>query len=98
MQNQRCKNFIIKKDGIIVSHFATFAVANDIAVLSGMVTKNNYRGQGFGGELVKTLSSEIKYNDGITPILYCYEEEYYTWYQKLGYKTIGTSSKMEIEF
>ena len=98
MLNNGCKSRIIRIDGKIVSHFATFAVWDDIAVLSGMVTHPNYRNQGFGGILVRDLSNEVKYNDNKRPLLYCYEEQYYTWYQKLGYETIGKSSKIEVLF
>lgn len=92
-KNDGCENLCIKKDGRIVSHFATYALANDIAVLSGMITKTEYRGMGLGSQLVKQLSSHVLCS-GRTPILYCYEDEYYTWYQKLGYETIGQCSKL----
>lgn len=90
-----CENLCIKKDGIIISHFATYAIGEDVAILSGMVTKPEYRDKGYGSILVKDFSNYI-YKKGITPILYCYEEEYYTWYQKLGYETIGESAKLEM--
>lgn len=92
-KNDGCESICIKKDGKIVSHFAVYALANDIAVLSGMITKAEFRGMGLGGRLVKQLSSHLVCS-GRTPILYCYEDEYYSWYQKLGYQTIGLSSKL----
>jgi len=97
MLYKNCNNYIIKKDNKIVSHFASYAVAEDFVILSGMVTRPEYRGRGYGSILVKALSSDVVLKDKKTPLLYCYENEYYTWYQKLGYQTIGTSSKLEIK-
>lgn len=89
-----CENWIIRDNGNIVSHFATYAVGNLVAVLSGMVTKKGYRGKGFGSILVKHLSSRVA-STGKKAVIYCYEDYYLTWYQKLGYEIIGTSSKLE---
>lgn len=96
MINEGCASRIIKKDGKIVSHFAIFANSDEMVVVSGMVTHPDYRGMGLGSILVRDLSNEIRYTDNKIPILYCYEDEYYGWYQKLGYETIGTSSKFEV--
>jgi len=94
-QKDGCENLYIKLDGIIVSHFATYALTDDIAVMSGMVTKKSYRGNGLGSILVKKLSKHVA-KSGRTPVLYCYESEYKTWYEKMGYVVIGTNSKLEI--
>lgn len=91
-----CQSLCIKADDKIVSHFASYAVTDDVAVLSGMVTNPQYRKRGYGSMLVTDLSLHIE-EQGLTPILYCYEEEYFEWYKKLGYKIIGTSSKLEIK-
>ena len=77
-----------------MSHFATYAVTEDVAVMSGMITDPACRGQGLGGRLVKALSGHVRAK-GKTPVLYCYEEAYNTWYQKLGYTVIGTAAKLE---
>lgn len=89
-----CESLIIRRDNQIVSHFASYAVCEDIAVLSGMITKKEWRGFGLGSILVKSLSSKTL-KSGKKPIIYCYEEYYHTWYQKLGYRNLGTSSKLE---
>ena len=92
--NDGCEYLCIKKDGMIISQFATFAIADDCAILSGMVTRPAYRDKGYGSILVKELSTHV-YKKGKMPILYCYEEEYKTWYLKLGYETIGETAKLE---
>lgn len=94
-ENDGCKNACIRLDGKIVSHFATYAITDDIAVLSGMVTDVHYRGRGLGSELVRYLSLYMTQRN-ITPIIFCYEREYDTWYQKLGYRIIGESAKLEL--
>lgn len=91
-----CENICIKCDGMIVSHFATYAITKNLAVLSGMVTHPLYRGRGMGSVLVKDLSMHLV-KKGRTPLLYCYEEGYFTWYEKLGYLKIGTNSKLELK-
>lgn len=94
-KEKQCENMVVRIGETIVSHVATYAVLPDLVVVSGMITIPSFRGMGFGGQLLRTFSNHLISNNR-TPILYCYQDEYYSWYQKLGYETIGTSSKLEL--
>lgn len=93
--NEDCKSVIIRKDNKIVSHFASYVVFKDIAILSGMITDQKYRGKGFGKYLVEGLSSYYL-NKKITPFLYCYGNHYLSWYVQLGYKPISKCAKLQL--
>ena len=93
--NDKCENMIIRKDGIIVSHVATYAVLPEMVVVSGMLTAPQYRNQGYGKRLLSSFSSYLA-QAGKQPVLYCYEEDYHTWYEKLGYQDIGSSAKLDL--
>lgn len=98
MKLDGCRNLIIKNEGKIVSHFASYAETKDMAVLSGMITRSEYRNCGYGSKLVRELSSLLKMQEKKNVFLYCYQDVYYSWYQKLGYVTVGESSKMIINY
>ncbi len=91
-----CVNLCIRCDGRIVSHFATYAFSDDLAVLSGMITDPQYRGRGYGSVLVNELSSHVL-ESGRQPFLYCYDLNYISWYEKLGYSIVASSSKLELK-
>ncbi|MBP5416498.1 MAG: GNAT family N-acetyltransferase [Clostridiales bacterium] len=94
-EHENCENMIIRKDGKIISHVATYAVIQDLAVVSGMLTAPDYRNQGHGMKLMTSFSSYLV-QSGKQPVLYCYEDEYHSWYEKLGYHDIGSSAKLDL--
>ena len=94
-ENENCENMIIRKDGRIVSHVATYAVMPDLAVVSGMLTAPDHRNQGHGMKLLTSFSTYLV-QSGKQPVLYCYEDEYHSWYEKLGYHDIGSSAKLDL--
>ena len=92
---EECENMIIRHNGKIVSHVASYAVLPELVIVSGMVTAPSYRNLGYGSKLIRSFSSYL-YQTGKLPVLYCYEEEYHSWYAKLGYDDIGLSAKLEL--
>ena len=62
MRTNMGRSYIIKKDGIIVAHTATYAEADNIAVASGLIVHKDYRNDFYGailnGYMVKQLHSE----------------------------------------
>lgn len=94
-ENENCENMVVRRDGKIISHVATYAVLPDLAVVSGMLTAPDYRNQGHGMRLLTSFSSHLV-QSGKQPVLYCYEDEYHSWYEKLGYHDIGSSAKLDL--
>lgn len=94
-ENYNCENMVIRKDGKIISHIATYAVLDDIAVISGVITLKYYRNHGYGKTLVSDFSNYIL-KKKIVPIIYCYEDDLVEWYKKIGYVIVSTSSKLEL--
>ena len=90
-----CGDMYSRIDNRIVSHFASYAIIDDIAVLSGMITDSSYRNEGLGSVLVRKLSSHVS-EQNKDAILYCYDREYDTWYEKLGYRIVEKCAKLEL--
>lgn len=94
MKNWGCKNLIIRKNDRIVSHMATYADSKKIAVLSGLVTHPDYRGNGFGRIILNNLARQV-ISEGKEPILFCYGGgKLVKWYQRQGWEIITECTKL----
>lgn len=94
MKYRNCKNLIIKKDNNIIGHAGTYADIDDIAVIGGVITNNNFRGLGYGKQIVDDLTYMIQQERKI-PILYCYDNKIIPWYEKQNWNKIISCAKLE---
>lgn len=94
MVNRNCKNVIIEQDGEVVSHMGVYADTDDICVLGGLITKNEYQGKGYGKNSLDDLTYFVQKENKL-PILYCYDEGLIKWYEKNDWKKITSCAKLE---
>lgn len=88
-----CENIIIKENDKIVSHAATYANIEDMAIIGGVITKREYRGKGYGKRIVIALSQRL-IKDEKQPILYCYKEQTINWYKNMGWNKVQDCGKL----
>lgn len=94
MKNWNCKNLILKKEGKIVSHMATYADVEGIAVLGGLITAPEYRGFGYGRIILQSITDAL-IKEGKIPVLYCYDKQVAEWYAHMGWEKVTTCAKLE---
>lgn len=87
------RNLVIRAKDTIIAHYATYAEAQDIAVMGGLIVKPEYRGQGFAHSLHSKLT-EILLSEGRTPILFCTDPDTVKMYERLGAKVHSAYGKI----
>ncbi len=87
------RNYIIKKDGIIVSHAGTGAENDKVSVLNYVMTDPLYRGQGLATKVVGKLCFDL-IKEGKKIYLVNYTEESTRLYDKLGFKVCCEIGKL----
>lgn len=89
------RNYVIRKDGKIVAHYATYAEAPGIAVMGGLIVSQEYRGKGYArllhSYLANTLITENK-----KAVLFCHEENALNMYLKLGAEIYSRYGKLTL--
>lgn len=78
------RNYVIRADGIIVAHAATYAETNYSAVIGGVITKQNFRRKGYSTAVVGKLCNDLII-EGRTPCLFYYDNMAGKVYHKLGF-------------
>lgn len=78
------RHFVIRKNGEIVCHAATYAEADNLAVISGVITREDCRSRGLAGKTVGKLC-RVLLTEGKTPHLFYYRENAGRLYRKLGF-------------
>lgn len=84
-ENDYGRNYIIKRNGEIISHAATCAESNKIAVISHLITDERYRNQGLATKTCSKLCNEVIL-EGKTVYLTNYTFESTALYDKLGFE------------
>ena len=87
------RNYIIRRDGGIVAHYATYAEASDIAVMSGMIVAPAYRGHGYA-RLLHCFLADLLISENKTAVLFCHEQDVLKMYLKLGAVVRGEYGKL----
>ncbi len=87
------RNYIIKEDERIVCHGATYAEIPEAAVISGIITREGYRGRGLAYGVVNELCRDLG-NEGKKVFLFYYTEEAGRLYHKLGFEKGALWSKL----
>jgi len=93
-ETKNCKNIIMRDNGKIIAHAATYADCDKLSVIGGVITDPNYRNKGYARKLLNKMVKLIQLENK-TPILFTYKSHLKEWYEKLGWEVISTYSKLE---
>ena len=78
------RNYFIRQNGRIVCHAGTYAEVDDLAVVSGVITAADSRGQNLADRVVSKLNKELL-AEGKHPCLFYYTKSAARLYAKTGY-------------
>ena len=79
------RNYILKRDGEIIHHAATYAELDNLAVISGVITREDWRGKGVGTLAVRKLCHDLL-QEGKKPCLFYYSKQAEGFYKKIGFE------------
>ena len=79
------RNYILKRDGDIIHHAATYAELDNLAVISGVITREDWRGKGVGTLAVRKLCHDLL-KEGKKPCLFYYTKQAEMFYKKIGFE------------
>ena len=88
MEEGMGRNYLIRREGKIVSHCATYAELEDIAVIAGVITSPEYRHKGLFQRIFLTLVNDLS-QEGKDIYLFAFGEALPKMYEKLGMKIVG---------
>lgn len=90
---QGCRSFIMKIDDSIIAHMSTYGESSELAVLGGLISKPGSE-KGNGSKVLSTLAADVL-ADGKVPILYCYVNALWPWYEQRGWRRLACVGKLE---
>lgn len=90
---QGCRSLIIKDSAGVAAHMATYAESSGIAVCAGLKARPGAE-KGVGARVLSSLAAEVR-GRGLMPLLYCYIEPLWPWYEAHGWKKISRVAKLE---
>lgn len=93
MEESFGRNYIIRQNGQIICHAATYAEVDNLAVISGVITHPNFRGKGLALELVTKLCDDLL-SEGKQPHLFYYTNDSEQLYQKIGFDSPSNWAKL----
>lgn len=79
------RSYVLKKDGRIACHAATYAEIDNLAIVSGVITRADYRGQGLGYQVVSKLCHDLL-EEGKKPCIFYFKKEAAGLYRKVGFQ------------
>ncbi len=79
------RNYVLVRDGQIIHHAATYAELDNLAVISGVVTREDWRGRGIGTLAVRKLCADLL-KEGKKPCLFYYTKQAEGFYKKIGFE------------
>ncbi|MBQ8184278.1 MAG: GNAT family N-acetyltransferase [Lachnospiraceae bacterium] len=79
------RNYVICKDGKIACHAATYAEIDNLAIVSGVIADEAYRGQGLGYQTVSRLCHDLL-QEGKRPCIFYFKKEAAGLYAKVGFE------------
>ena len=85
LDEQFGRNYILKRDGEIIHHAATYAELDNLAVISGVITREDWRGKGVGTLAVRKLCYDLL-KEGKKPCLFYYTKQAEGFYKKIGFE------------
>jgi N-acetylglutamate synthase-like GNAT family acetyltransferase len=87
------RNYIVRQDGQIVCHSATYAELDNLAVISGVITHPDYRGKGLAKAAVTKLCDDLL-SEGKQPHLFYYTKDSERLYNKIGFDSPSNWGKL----
>ena len=79
------RNYVLKRDGDIIHHAANYAELDNLAVISGVITRDDWRGKGVGTLAVRKLCHDLL-KEGKKPCLFYYTKQAEMFYKKIGFE------------
>lgn len=79
------RNYILKRDGEIIHHAATYAEIDNLAVISGVITREDWRGKGIGTLAIRKLCHDLL-QEGKKPCLFYYTKQAEGFYKMIGFE------------
>ena len=79
------RNYILKRNDEIIHHAATYAELDNLAVISGVITREDWRGKGVGTLAVRKLCYDL-ITEGKKPCLFYYTKQAEGFYKKIGFE------------
>lgn len=79
------RNYVIRRDGEIVSHAGTYAEIENLAIVSGVITREDCRGMGLGYQAVSKLCHDLL-AEGKRPCIFYFKKEAAGLYAKVGFE------------
>ncbi len=93
MEEDFGRSYIIRQNGQIICHAATYAEVDNLAVISGVITHPDYRGKGLALELVTKLCEDLL-SEGKWPHLFYYTKDSERLYKKIGFDSPSNWGKL----
>ena len=90
---QGCRSLVIRDGEGIAAHMATYAESDDVAVCAGLKARPGAE-KGVGARVLSSLAVEVAAR-GLTPLLYCYIEPLWPWYEAHGWEKASHVAKLE---
>ncbi|WP_054957470.1 GNAT family N-acetyltransferase [Paenibacillus dakarensis] len=90
------RNYVIKKDNEIVSHCATYAQTNQLAVTSGVFTKTEERGMGYAYQIYCKLCYDLL-SEGKEVYAFFYTDQAHRMHDKVGFKVVSSWAKLVLQ-
>ncbi|MBR5922247.1 MAG: hypothetical protein IKZ59_00470 [Clostridia bacterium] len=98
-ERSRSKNgrnyYISDGDGTVLCHVGTYAECDDLAVISGLKTRNGYFGHGYATALMSSIKKTLV-QEGKSIILYFYNPEHYSFFEQFGFLRVRKCAKIEL--
>ena len=79
------RNYVLKRNGELIHHAATYAELDNLAVISGVVTRDDWRGKGIGTMAIRKLCYDLL-KEGKKPCLFYYTKQAEGFYKKIGFE------------
>lgn len=79
------RNYVIRRDGKIVCHAATYAELDSLAIVSGVIADQAFRGQGLAYRTVSALCGDLL-KEGKRPCIFYFKKEAARLYEKVGFE------------
>jgi len=90
------RNYVLRRDGKIIHHAATYAELDNLAVISGVITREEWRGKGVGTLAVRKLCYDL-IKEGKKPCLFYYTKQAGEFYKKIGFEEATGWAKLVLK-